>query len=211
MITTRLHGAIDYAVASLLGTLATSSNLPPPVRATLGTASLSHTAYSMLTDYEAGLSPRLTMRQHLALDALAGAALCGAGLLMRRQPAGPRALLLAVGLSELTVVALSSAKPVRGPGQDTWADRMAGRPGSPATNAGYPPLDTPKPVAQDVFIVDSLLQGLVGRIMPARMTVIRLPDGGLLLHSPTRFSLALKQKLEALGPTLFTLQSEWRR
>ncbi len=220
MITTRLHGAIDYAVASLLGTLATSSSLPPPVRATLGTASLSHTGYSVLTDYEAGLSPRLTMRQHLALDALAGAALCGAGLLMRRQPAGARALLVAVGLSELAVVALSSAKPISGPGQGTWADRMAGRTGSPASGAGYPPLDTPKPVAPDVFIVDSLLQGLVGRIMPARMTVIRLPDGGLLLHSPTRFSLALKQKLQALGPIRhlvapnvvhWTFLPEWQR
>jgi hypothetical protein len=220
MITTRLHGAVDYAVASLLGTLATSSSLPPPVRATLGTASLSHTGYSVLTDYEAGLSPRLTMRQHLALDALAGAALCGAGLLMRRQPAGARALLVAVGLSELAVVALSSAKPISGPGQGTWADRMAGRTGSPASGAGYPPLDTPKPVAPDVFIVDSLLQGLVGRIMPARMTVIRLPDGGLLLHSPTRFSLALKQKLQALGPIRhlvapnvvhWTFLPEWQR
>lgn len=124
------------------------------------------------------------MRQHLALDALAGAALCGAGLLMRRQPAGPRALLVAVGLSELAVAALSSAKPVSGPGQGAWADRMANRTKSPAANAGYPPLDTPKPVAPGVFIVDSLLPGLVGRIVPARMTVIRLPDGGLLLHSP---------------------------
>lgn len=54
MVTTRLHGAIDYAAASLLGTLAVASTLPPPVRATLGTASLSRTAYSVLTDYEAG-------------------------------------------------------------------------------------------------------------------------------------------------------------
>ena len=218
MISTRLHGAIDYTVASLLGTLATSSSLPPPVRATLGTASLSHAGYSVLTDYEAGLSARLTMRQHLALDALAGAALCGAGLLMRRQPAGARALLVAVGLSELAVVALSSAKPVSGPGQGTWADRMTGS--TPAAKAGYPPLDTPKPVADGVFIVDSMLSGLAGRIMPARMTVIRLPDGGLLLHSPTRFSLSLKRQIEALGPIRhlvapnvvhWTFLPEWQR
>ena len=220
MITTRLHGAIDYAVASLLGTLATSSNLPPAVRATLGTASLSHMGYSVLTDYEAGLSPRLTMRQHLALDALAGAALCGAGLLMRRQPAGARALVVAAGLSELAVVALSSAKPVSGPGQGTVLDRMTGSAASSSSGAGYPPLDTPKPVADGVFIVDSTLSGLLGKVMPARMTIIRLPDGGLLLHSPTRFSPALKREAEALGPIRhlvapnsahWTFLPEWQR
>ncbi len=185
MITTRLHGAIDYAVAALLGGLASSGRLPPAVRATLGGASLAHTGYAALTDYEAGLSPRLTMRQHLALDAVAGAALCGAGLLMRRQPAGARALLVAVGLSELAVVAFSDTTPTSGP---------------VAADVGYPPLDTPKLVADDVFVVDSIMSGLMGRVLPVRMTVIRLPDGGLLLHSPTRYSLGLKAALEKLGP-----------
>ena len=39
-ITTRQHGGIDYAVAALLGSLASSRRLPPPVRATLGAAGL---------------------------------------------------------------------------------------------------------------------------------------------------------------------------
>lgn len=201
MITTRLHGAIDYTVAALLGSLATSHGLPPAVRATLGATSLFHTGYAVLTDYEAGLSPRLTMHQHLALDAAGGAALCGAGLLMRRQPVGARALLIALGLSELAVVALSSTKPTGGPGGGTdLAGRMLGDAVASPTELGYPPLDTPKPVAEDVFVVDSTLSGLMGRILPARMTVIRLPDGGLLLHSPTQFSLGLKDELEKLGP-----------
>ncbi len=68
-----------------------------------------------------------------------------------------------------------------------------------AVTFGYPPLDTVKPVADDVFIVDSLLPGAIGRVLPSRMTVIRLPDG-LLLHSPTRYSPALMQELEELGP-----------
>ncbi len=201
MITTRLHGAIDYTVAALLGSLATSRGLPPAVRATLGATSLFHTGYAVLTDYEAGLSPRLTMRQHLALDAAGGAALCGAGLLMRRQPVGARALLIALGLSELAVVALSGTKPTSGPGGDTdLVGRMLGDAVASPTELGYPPLDTPKPVAEGVFVVDSTLSGLMGRILPARMTVIRLPDGGLLLHSPTQFSLGLKDELEKLGP-----------
>ena len=85
MISTRLHGAIDYGVAAALGGISTSRRLPLPVRGVLRAAGAYHTGYAALTDYEAGLLPRLTMRQHLALDALGGLALCGAGLAMRRR------------------------------------------------------------------------------------------------------------------------------
>ena len=65
--------------------------------------------------------------------------------------------------------------------------------------AGYPPLDTLKPVADGLFIVDSLLPGLMGRLLPVRMTVILLAGGDLLLHSPTMFKPGLAKELEALG------------
>lgn len=64
----------------------------------------------------------------------------------------------------------------------------------------YPPLDTPKPVAKDVWLVDSGPQRVLGLPLPARMVVLRLADGGLWLHSPTRFSPALAAALTALGP-----------
>ena len=199
-IPTRLHGAIDYAVASLLGSLAVASPLPRPVRRVVGAASAFQGSYAVLTDYEAGLRPVVGMRTHLLLDAAGGAVLCGAALLMRRQPAGARALLLAVGASELLVTAFSSASPVSGPGQGSGP---VGRvldlhPPSPE-QVGYPPVDTPKPVAGDVFVVDSLMPGPLGSALPVRMTVIRLPGGDLVLHSPTRFSYPLKLQLEALG------------
>ncbi len=73
-------------------------------------------------------------------------------------------------------------------------DQPAGR-----APAGYPPLDLPKPVADGLWIVDSLLPGAMGRVLPARMTVIRLADG-LLLHSPTRFSPALLDRLQQIAP-----------
>jgi hypothetical protein len=200
MIPTRLHGAIDYAVAALLGGLSASRSLPSPVRGVLGAAGAYHTSYAVVTDYEAGLRPALTMRQHLALDALGGAALCGAGLLMRRQPSGARALLVAAGLSELAVVALSSATPISGPGQGSGpVGRVLGLDAASSDRVSYPPLDRPKPAADNVFIVDSLLPGAVGMVLPVRMTVIRLQDGDLLLHSPTRFSEGLKRELETLG------------
>jgi len=197
VISTRLHGLIDYSVAALFGGVAASRALTPRVRRVLGTAGAYHASYAVLTDYEAGLQPRLTMRQHLALDALGGAALCGAGLLLRREPKAARAVLIAAGLTELLVVASSSATPASGPGQ---GGGLAGRMLALPDPTGYPPLDTPKPVAEDVFIVDSVLPGAMGQVLPARMTVVRLPGGDLLLHSPTRFSAGLQRELEQLGP-----------
>jgi hypothetical protein len=199
-IPTRLHGAIDYTVASLLGGLSVFGSLPPPVQRVLGAAGAYHTGYALLTDYEAGLLPCLTMRQHLALDALGGAVLCGTGLLMRRQPSATRALLVAIGLSELTVVALSSATPASGPGQgSSLIKRVLGLDTTSSEGVGYPPLDTPKRAAENVFIVDSLLPGIRGMVLPVRMTVIRLGNGDLLLYSPTRFSHDLRGELEKLG------------
>ena len=106
-ISTRAHGAIDYGVATLFGGLAASRSLPPAVRGVLGAAGVYHTGYALLTDYEAGVRPRFSMRQHLWLDALGGLALCAAGVAMTRQKPGARALLLAAGVAELAVVAYS--------------------------------------------------------------------------------------------------------
>jgi hypothetical protein len=75
---------------------------------------------------------------------------------------------------------------------------MRGREGSPG-GVGYPPFDTLKPVADNIFIVDSLLPGALGKVVAPRMTVIRLTSGELLLHSPTRFTDGLRRELAALG------------
>jgi hypothetical protein len=67
----------------------------------------------------------------------------------------------------------------------------------------YPPLDTLKPVAPDVWIVDG---GTIGfgppwlkLVHPTRMTVVRVDDGALLLHSPTAHTPALQREIDALG------------
>lgn len=65
---------------------------------------------------------------------------------------------------------------------------------------GYPPVDTLKPVADDLWIVDSGPIKPLGLTMPIRMTVVRTADGGLLLHSPTRCTAALQAQLAELGP-----------
>ncbi len=54
MISTRLHGVIDYAVAALFGGLSASRSLPLPVRGVLGATGAYHASYALVTDYEAG-------------------------------------------------------------------------------------------------------------------------------------------------------------
>ncbi|ATI79877.1 DUF4336 domain-containing protein [Sphingobium yanoikuyae] len=63
----------------------------------------------------------------------------------------------------------------------------------------YPPLDLPKLVADDVWIVDSGPMNVYGMPMPIRMTVIRLQSGDLILHSPTRHSPDLQAAIERIG------------
>jgi hypothetical protein len=63
----------------------------------------------------------------------------------------------------------------------------------------YPPLDVLKPVAEGIWIVDSGPLHVLGLPLPIRMTVLRLSNGDLWLHSPTRFTEALKAQLEQQG------------
>ena len=85
---------------------------------------------------------------------------------------------------------------------------------------GYPPFDTPKAVADDIWIVDGGPLHPGGIALPVRMTVVRLASGELWLHSPIRFSGALAARLAELGPIRhlvapnighWTLISEWQR
>jgi hypothetical protein len=67
----------------------------------------------------------------------------------------------------------------------------------------YPPLNTLKPVADDVWIVDGpvIRFGVPGLKMPfpTRATIIRIEGGGLFVHSPTPLDAALKSELENIG------------
>ena len=65
----------------------------------------------------------------------------------------------------------------------------------------YPPLDVLKPVADNIWIVDSGPFRVAGVIpVPVRMTVVRLRSGDMLLHSPTRWTDLLQRDVETLGP-----------
>ncbi|NNM72502.1 DUF4336 domain-containing protein [Enterovirga aerilata] len=69
-----------------------------------------------------------------------------------------------------------------------------------ASDVTYPPLDTLKPLAENVWLVDSGPIRAMGLSLPVRMTVVRLASGGMWLHSPTRFDEDLRREIEAIGP-----------
>lgn len=68
-----------------------------------------------------------------------------------------------------------------------------------STETTYPPLNVPKEVAQDIWIVDGGPIQVMGLPLPLRMTVLRLGNGDLLLHSPIQHSEHLQHALERLG------------
>ena len=68
------------------------------------------------------------------------------------------------------------------------------------TDPTYPPLDTLKPVADNLWIVDSGPIQASGLSLPVRMSVIRLGSGEMWLHSPTRFDPGLRDEIKAIGP-----------
>jgi hypothetical protein len=59
------------------------------------------------------------------------------------------------------------------------------------------------PLADDVWISTRSFVVLGLLDIGTRMTVIRLPDGGLLLHSPVEADAATRAAVEALGPVRF--------
>lgn len=69
------------------------------------------------------------------------------------------------------------------------------------TDAAYPPLNLPKALADDVWIVDATpIRAMGVLVLPLRMTIFRLRNGDLLLYSPTQFRESLRAKIETLGP-----------
>lgn len=68
------------------------------------------------------------------------------------------------------------------------------------TDTTYDRIDSLKPVAEDVWIVDSGPLKAMGILpLPVRMSVVRLPNRDLLLHSPTRFTPDLLRQLAEIG------------
>jgi hypothetical protein len=67
----------------------------------------------------------------------------------------------------------------------------------------YPPINTLKAVAPDVWIVDGPVirygSPLLKMSFPTRMTVIRLADGALAVYSPTPLPESLRAEIDRIG------------
>ncbi|MCB1388412.1 MAG: DUF4336 domain-containing protein [Rhodobacteraceae bacterium] len=75
--------------------------------------------------------------------------------------------------------------------------------------APYDPLNTLKPVVDDLWIVDGPVIRFYGMPFTTRMTVVRLPDGGIWLHSPVAPDPGLWAAIEALGPVRCLVAPNW--
>ncbi|WP_417836152.1 DUF4336 domain-containing protein [Thalassospira tepidiphila] len=73
----------------------------------------------------------------------------------------------------------------------------------------YAPLDQAKPVADNVWIFDGPVIGFqyagLKLPFPTRMTVVRLSDGKLFVHSPIRLTDELKAAVDALGEVAYLI------
>jgi hypothetical protein len=76
-------------------------------------------------------------------------------------------------------------------------------------STGYEPLDLPKPVATDIWIVDGPAIRFYGMPFSTRATIVRLENGGLWVHSPTRLTPELAERVTALGPVLHLVAPNW--
>jgi steroid 5-alpha reductase family enzyme len=71
------------------------------------------------------------------------------------------------------------------------------------------PVDELQALGPDIWIVDGPSIRFYGMPFPTRMTVIRLSNGDLFLHSPIRHSKVLEERLSALGRIRHLVSPNW--
>ena len=74
---------------------------------------------------------------------------------------------------------------------------------------GYEPLDTLKPVGPDIWVVDGPAIRFYGMPFSTRATVVRLKNGDIWVHSPTRLSEGLRAAVAGLGPVRHLIAPNW--
>jgi hypothetical protein len=112
-ISTKVHGVLDYVTAAFLHTLPRAMGWSRQVTAVLDGAGAAATAYSLVTKYELGVAKVLPMQAHLALDAISGAGLIGAALMLDDEDPDVRATLAGIGAFEIAVAMLTRPVPQR--------------------------------------------------------------------------------------------------
>jgi hypothetical protein len=109
MISTRMHGVLDYVSVAGLVALPRLAGWEGGAKQVLTANAAGSLMYSLLTRYELGLLRLLPMTAHLTLDTASGAILCVAGL-QSDADRSIRATLIALGLFEIMVGFLSDTE-----------------------------------------------------------------------------------------------------
>lgn len=73
----------------------------------------------------------------------------------------------------------------------------------------YSPLHILKQIDDNIWIVDGDKISFFGLPFPTRMTIIRLNNGDLFLHSPTTLTPELKREVESLGTIKHLVSPNW--
>lgn len=73
----------------------------------------------------------------------------------------------------------------------------------------YEPINTLKPIAENIWIVDGPEISFGGLAFSTRMTIIRLQNGDLFIHSPTPLGGSLKTAINALGTVRHLVSSNF--
>lgn len=74
---------------------------------------------------------------------------------------------------------------------------------------GYEPLNTLKPLADNIWLIDGPAIRFYGLPFSTRATVVRLENGGLWVHSPTSLTDGLRAELQQLGPVDHLIAPNW--
>lgn len=117
MISRHVHARLDAIAAAALVAGPAAAGWRRGLRGPLAAAGLGTAAYSLMTRYDDDGRAPLSMRTHLALDALQGAAFCAAAL-SRRETPEVRRVLGAYGLFAIAAALMTDrGPPVRAPEQ----------------------------------------------------------------------------------------------
>ncbi len=114
ILSTRMHGVLDYVVGGFLmvspWVLGFKNKSKPAtyLPIALGAGAL---VYSLLTDYELGVSDKISMPTHLKMDAANGALLAASPWLFGFARRGLWKPHLLLGLFELAAVLMTNPKP----------------------------------------------------------------------------------------------------
>lgn len=76
-------------------------------------------------------------------------------------------------------------------------------------DTGYEPLNTIKPIGDNIWIVDGPHISFYGIPFSTRMTIVRLASGDLFLHSPIAMTPDLKAQVEELGTVRHLVSPNW--